>query len=130
MTIFAIEYERLKSMNCPKCKGDSYRKDGFLKGRQSYFCKVCERRYTVTHRAGTGTDEIKQEALKLYLEGMGLRAIGRILGFSNVTILRWIRHFGENLPPIKSEEPIETVELDEMHTYVGQKKVLLDLDCS
>ncbi len=104
-------------MNCPKCKGDNYRKDGFSNGRQSYFCKVCERRYTVTHRVGTGTDEVKQEALRLYSEGMSLRAIGRFLGFSNVTILRWIRHFSKNLPLIKPEEAIKTVESDDIHTY-------------
>ncbi|OON69206.1 hypothetical protein B0919_10850 [Hymenobacter sp. CRA2] len=30
-------------------------------------------------------------ALKLYLEGMGLRAIGRVLDVSNVTVMRWVR---------------------------------------
>jgi len=26
-------------MNCPKCKSDSYCKDGFVQGRQRYKCK-------------------------------------------------------------------------------------------
>ncbi|WP_176132997.1 helix-turn-helix domain-containing protein [Hymenobacter sp. CRA2] len=36
-------------------------------------------------------DEKRQLALKLYLEGMGLRAIGRVLDVSNVTVMRWVR---------------------------------------
>jgi transposase-like protein len=111
-------------MNCPQCGGDHYRKDGFLNGRQGYFCKTCQRRYSVVLRAGSGSDEVKQLALKLYLEGMGFRAIGRILGFSNVTILRWIRKFGESAPAVTSDKPVEIMELDEMHTYVASKKTI------
>ncbi|ETO91219.1 MAG: hypothetical protein P857_710 [Candidatus Xenolissoclinum pacificiensis L6] len=31
----------------------------------------------------------------MYPEGLGCRVVGRILGFSNVAILNWIRFFGE-----------------------------------
>ena len=36
-------------------------------------------------------------ALKLYLEGMGLRSIGRILTVSTVTVLNWIRMLGRSV---------------------------------
>lgn len=41
--------------------------------------------------------EKRFEALKLYLEGLGFKSIGRILGVSNVTVLKWIRSMGEKL---------------------------------
>jgi transposase-like protein len=84
-------------MDCPKCESLDYRKDGFVGGRQRHLCKKCGHRYTVTLRAGTGSAAVKRMALQMYLEGFGFRSIGRILGFSNVTILNWIRAFGEQL---------------------------------
>ncbi len=35
---------------------------------------------------------------------------------------RWINKFGPELENLKSENEISIVELDEMHTYVGNKK--------
>ena len=106
-------------MDCPKCESLNYRKDGIVGGLQRYGCKICgHRRYTVFLRAGTGSAAVKRMALQFYLEGFGFRSIGRILGFSNVTILNWIRAFGEQLPPLKNENPMEIMELDEMHSYI------------
>ena len=80
-------------MDCPKCGSRKYVKDGVVKEKQRYLCKNCKYRYTVEQRAGTGNKAIKRLALELYLEGLGFRSIGRILRFSNVTILNWIRGF-------------------------------------
>lgn len=44
--------------------------------------------------------------------------------FSNVSILNWIKAFGEALPEIKREEPVRVMEMDEMHTYIGSKKTI------
>ena len=111
-------------MDCPKCKSTRRCKDGIVQGRQRYLCKNCGRRYTVVSRSGAATDEIKRMALQLYLEGLGLRAIGRILKFSNVSILNWIRAFGMELEALKREEPVEIMELDEMHSYLCSKKTI------
>ena len=35
---------------------------------------------------------------------------------------RWIKKFGQDLEELKSENEISIVELDEMHTYIGNKK--------
>lgn len=111
-------------MDCSKCHSTEYSKDGKAKGRQRYLCKKCQYHYTVTQRAGTGTSAVKRQALQLYLEGLGFRSISRILDFSNVTILNWIRSFGEQLDSIRNNNPAEVMELDEMHTYIGSKKTI------
>ena len=111
-------------MDCPKCGNKASCKDGVVKGRQRYLCKGCRHHYTVEKRSGTGDKVIKRQALELYLEGLGFRAIGRILKFSNVTILNWIREFGENIEDIKSDTEIKVVEIDEMHSYVQNKKTI------
>jgi transposase len=64
-------------------------------------------------------------ALKLYLEGMGLRAIGRVLDVSNVTVLRWVRAYGERAVQQAAEAPAQVVRVaegDELHSYVQRKK--------
>ncbi len=61
-------------------------------------------------------------ALALYLEGLGFRAIGRVLKVSYVTVFGWIKEYGKKAAELQSEDAIEVVELDELHTYIGNKK--------
>lgn len=72
---------------------------------------------------------LKRQALELYLEGLGFRSIGRFLRVSHVTVYNWIRSFGEKLEELRSANEIKVLEMDEMHTYLGSKKRLLDMDC-
>ncbi len=112
-------------MDCPKCGKPASCKDGMVKGRQRYLCKDCNHRYTTGQRHGTGDNAAKRQALELYLEGLGFRSIGRVLKFSHVTIFNWIREFGEQLDTIKNDEPVQVMELDEMHSYIGSKKTIV-----
>jgi transposase len=62
-------------------------------------------------------------ALQLYLEGLGFRAISRIIGISHVTILKWVKKYGQGLEFIRIEKDREAiVEVDEICSYVGSKK--------
>ena len=69
-------------MNCPKCNNTKYCKAGFAKNRQCYLCKDCNYRYTVSKRSNEKSDETKRLAFEMYLEGLGFRAIGRVLKIS------------------------------------------------
>ena len=44
------------------------------------------------------------------------------MGVSHVSVQKWIKKFGQDLEDLKSENEISIVELDEMHTYIGNKK--------
>ena len=93
-------------------------------------CKECEYYFTVELKSTAKPISMKKAALHLYLEGLGFRLIGRILGVSNVSVLQWIRSFGEVIHELHSEsKEIEIVEVDELHSYIGSKKLLLDMDC-
>ena len=82
----------------------------------------------VAHKSDISTAAQRRMAVALYLEGLGFRSIGRILGFSHVAIYQWIKALGEEVAQLK-RSAAQIVEMDEMHSYVGQKKLLLDLDC-
>ncbi len=45
-----------------------------------------------------------------------------VLGVSHVSVQKWIKKFGQELENLKSESEISIVEMDEMHTYIGNKK--------
>ena len=108
--------------NCPKCKSKNFRKDGIVKAKQRYFCKDCKHRFTV-EQIGKPYN-LKKDALILYLEGLGFRSIGRILKVSHVAVFNWIKSFSEKLEEFRNQSAIQVIELDEMHTYIGQKKTI------
>jgi transposase-like protein len=84
-------------MNCPKCSSDNRIKPGIIRGRQRYQCKDCGCNYTVELKSTAKPKSMKKLALQMYLEGLSFRAIGRILGVSNVSVLNWIRRFGKEV---------------------------------
>ena len=107
-------------VHCPKCNSTNCKKDGIVKGKQRHKCKSCGYRHTVQYR-GTSPDK-KRQALQLYLEGLGFRSIGRILKCSHVAVYNWIKTFGKTVESLRSESQLDVVEMDEMHTYIGEKK--------
>ena len=101
-----------------------------IKERQRYQCKECGCNYTVELKSTAKPKLLKRQALHLYLEGLGFRSIGRFLGVSNVSVLNWIKSFVKEVGNLHSaNKEIEMVEVDEMHSYIASKKLLLDMDC-
>jgi transposase-like protein len=122
-------------MDCPKCKSNQHNKDGIVRSLQRYKCKQCDYRYTVEKKSDLKSEQTKRLALEMYLEGLGFRAIGRVLKISYGTVYKWVKEWGEKVSLPKSTEPMEIVELDEMHTYIMSKKttvgyglLLIDLE--
>jgi transposase-like protein len=75
-------------------------------------------------------ETIKQTRLKMYLNGMGFRAIERVMGVHHTTIINWVRQKGEKLPDsIAPKKVPEVGELDELQTFVGSKKRDMAVDC-
>ena len=110
-------------MTCPKCIASEKIKNGIIRGLQRYKCKSCGFNFSVERHSNEYPKSTRRKALQLYLEGLGLRSIGRALGVSNVSVLNWIRKFGEEVKTLQSESnEIEMVELDEMHSYIRNKK--------
>lgn len=59
----------------------------------------------------------------MYLEGLGFRAIGRLLDVSHQTAYRWVRQAGEQHQiQLDNSQDINIVELDEIHSYTKHKK--------
>ncbi|EKB61448.1 hypothetical protein HMPREF9700_00943 [Bergeyella zoohelcum CCUG 30536] len=109
-------------MKCTRCESLNKIKAGFVGGRQRYKCKDCGYFFSVEKKSDVKTPEQKRLALQMYLEGLGFRAIGRILNISYGTVYQWVKKWGESVEFPRNEEPIKIVELDEIHSYVQSKK--------
>ena len=110
-------------MYCPQCKSSHNKKNGFRGGKQSYRCKDCGYQYVENPISRAYPIEVKQLCLKMYLNGMGFRAIARVTEIDHTTIINWVKEAGELLSdePQDSEIP-EITEIDELQTFVGNKK--------
>lgn len=71
----------------------------------------------------TYSQKVKQHCLKLYVNGMGFRAVERVTGVHHTTIIYWVKQVGEKLEDAPEGFEIPQVgELDELETFVGAKK--------
>ena len=73
-------------MVCSKCGYEKMIRNGIVRGQQRYQCKRCVYNYTVAHKSTAVGAAIKQQALKMYLEGCGFRDIAQILQVSHVSV--------------------------------------------
>ena len=99
-----------KKMKCKNCK----KEDKQIKAGKTYTPNPKERNYS---------EEIKRQAIKLYMEWNSGRAVGRILGISKNTCLYWIRKYAKKIEEKNvSNERVKVIEMDELYTYTERKK--------
>jgi transposase-like protein len=113
-------------ISCPYCQRSTQQvKNGHTPaGSQRYLCRVCRRKYTPEPRPQGYGDDLRRRAVQFYVDGMNLRRIGRTLGVVHQTVANWVAAHAEALPaqPPAPSEAVETAELDELFTFIGQKK--------
>lgn len=109
-------------MHCPGCGGTGLIKRGSKAGHQRYRCRACGRYSTDSQPRFSA--QTKAMAIEMYMNSMGIRAIGRVLGASPATVLNWIRkehaamqHKLAQAAPTDTGTP-DIIEMDEIYTYV------------
>jgi transposase-like protein len=58
----------------------------------------------------------------MYVDGMNLRRVARHLGVNHQSVANWVKAYAAQLPPAPLPEEVETIEMDELHTFVERKK--------
>ena len=92
-------------MKCPECNSANIRRNGIKRGKQNHICYDCRRQFVIHNDQPPGySDEIKQECLKMYVNGMGFRAIERVKGVHHTTIILWVKQVGGQLPAAYAPE--------------------------
>ncbi len=111
-------------MKCPKChQAERQVKDGLTTaGSQRFRCQHCGYRYTPQPKERGHDEQTRLLAKQMYLEGMSQRAIGRVLGISPQSVGNWVHDHVSQLPTPPLPEDVDVAELDEMFTFIGDKK--------
>ena len=116
---------------CPYCQRQEKQVKNGLNpsGSQRYRCKECQRNYTPAPSAQGYPVTVREQAIKLYVDGMNLRRIARILGVNHQSVANWVAQHTATLPQAPVPDAVETIELDELFTFVDSKKRCLSDDC-
>src|ERR1051325_1215511 len=112
-------------IQCPHCSSSEQQtKSGHTRtGSQRYSCKESHRIYTPEPKPLGYPEETKREAVRLYLEGTNFRRIGRVLGVNHQSVVNWVNAYHACLPAVEPPVAVpETLEMDELFTFVGSKK--------
>jgi transposase-like protein len=111
-------------MQCPSCHSTEISKNGFRGQKQNHRCRACGRQFVEHPQPHRGySDDVRALCLKMYLNGMGFRAIERVTEIHHTTIISWVQQAAETL--VEREETLvapQVGEVDELQTFVGSKK--------
>ena len=113
--------------SCPCC-GSSHRQTKHGKtafGSQKFRCHACQKNYVPQPKRRGHPASTRELALKMYVDGLGFRRIGRLLNVNPQSVANWIAAHHTALPPVPAVLPSETadvIEMDELFTFVGEKK--------
>ncbi|MEA5451941.1 IS1 family transposase [Leptolyngbya sp. CCNP1308] len=110
-------------MQCPECGSQHIRKNGHRGDQQNYIWVKCYRQCIKHYDPDGYSDDVKRLCIRMYVNGMGFRSMSRVTGIVHTSLLNWVKQVGEHLPEAYGPEEIPQVgELDELETFVGQRK--------
>jgi len=118
----------METVVCPKCsQSDAIVKSGIVNNKQRYLCKTCVYHFTV-RKIGKKIDNYYiVKAIQLYLEGLSLREIERVLGVSHSTINNWIKKYNIRKPDLNVYDPsYKILTFEEMQTFFSEEQIFLD----
>ena len=85
-----------------------------------YQCKQCSRQFITTHSHVGYPRLVKENCLKMYVNGLGFRAIFRVTGVNHNTVICWVRNLAATLPNAPEVQEIpEITEIDELLSLCG-----------
>jgi insertion element IS1 protein InsB len=112
-----------ENMECKNCKCRCVKNGKHKTGVQRYYCKGC-RLYQQLRYIYKGCEKsIVKEIEKLTTESCGIRSISRVLEISEGKVIKSIKQlYRERLKVKRTILFGKEYELDEMRTYIGNKK--------
>ena len=99
-------------------------------GNQRYYCFHCGKYFVETRHTPLSHSRLDRSVVeflaKSCAEGVSIRALSRMTGFSRTPISRYYRIFGEHARLLNESHPVNIppgeCEMDEIWSYIGKKK--------
>ena len=113
------------SQECPSCetKETQIKTGRNRSGTQRILCRGCGKTYTVEPKVRGYGEEVREKAVRMYVEGNNFRRIGRLLNVNHQSVVNWVNAYHTKVKD-KTDLPKETqtIEIDELWTFVAKKK--------
>ena len=95
-------------------------------GTQRYLCRNCGKTFSPEPKRQGYAEEVREKAVRLYVEGNNFRRIGRLLSVNHQSVVNWVNAYHEKIKD-KTLVPAdsEAIEVDELWTFVEKKKTKL-----
>lgn len=120
----------MQDIHCPKCKSVEIVKSGVVKGRQRYKCHQCNYHFSVMKEGKSVDPYYVIKALQLYIEGVTLREIERVLGVSHVSVMNWVRRYHVKAPENMNYRPTyKVLNHAELLDYFASRDALKRAGC-
>ena len=82
----------------------------------------CKHKYTPEPKAQGYPESVRKRAVEMYVDGGNFRRIARHLKVAPRTVSLWVTDLAEALPQTPMPEEVKEAEMDEMFTFIGDKK--------
>lgn len=82
----------------------------------------CNRKYTPEPKQQGYPESTRKRAVEMYVDGGNLRRIARHLKIAPRTVALWVTDVAEALPKAPMPEEVKEAEMDEIFTFIGDKK--------
>jgi transposase len=82
----------------------------------------CQIKYTPEPKPWVYPEAVHQKAIQLYVDGMSLRRIAHHLGLHHRTVSLWVQAHKDTLPDPPVPKEVREAEMDELFTFIGEKK--------
>jgi hypothetical protein len=88
----------------------------------------CNRKYTPTPKQQGYPESTRKGAAEMYVDGGNLQRIARHLKIAPRTVALWVTDVAEILSNAPMSEEVKEAEMDEIFTFIGDKKQDLHFD--
>jgi transposase-like protein len=111
-------------VQCPHCHSDKRQiKSGHTRfGSQRFRCTSCRKDYTPQPKPQGHASEVRQQAVRLSLEGLSQRKVARILGVAQQSVGNWLAQAHQRVQAQALAACDSVVEMDELYTFDKAKK--------
>ena len=111
-------------VTCKNCHDPHTVKNGFVRAKQRYKCKLCGYNFVLGDERHSQATEVKK-ALCIILYSLGKASFGflaKLFGVSRTTTYYWIRQAAASTDEPAIAEDIQEIEFDEMWHFIQSKK--------
>jgi len=82
----------------------------------------CGHKYTPEPKVQGYPESLRKQAAQMYVDGISLRRIARHLKIHHRTVSLWVANHAQALPRAPLPAEVKEAEMDELFTFIGDKK--------